>query len=211
MNSNNLMKLAAVVLAIGLSSLTALAQESGEIVDRISYVSDYAELYSEEHEADLNALFEALLDQQQLEIDLLTVESTGDLSISEYGDEILTQWGISDFQNLRRHLLIIIAVEDGTYNIMTTDALERYLPDSVLQRINENVIIPEAESRSIQAAMIVGIEEMIDSYMQAVENETPVHTASGATGMSFADWMGILTIVGGVIVLMLLNHILGGI
>jgi len=211
MNSNNLMKLAAVVLAIGLSSLTALAQESGEIVDRISYVSDYAELYSEEHEADLNALFEALLDQQQLEIDLLTVESTGELSISEYGDEILTQWGISDFQNLRRHLLIIIAVEDGTYNIMTTDALERYLPDSVLQRINENVIIPEAESRSIQAAMIVGIEEMIDSYMQAVENETPVHTASGATGMSFADWMGILTIVGGVIVLMLLNHILGGI
>ena len=209
LNIKILTTLAVLILFVSLIGVqSAIAQDESEIPTPISFVSDYADIFGETQEEDLNKVLADVLVSSGLQIYVLVVESMGDLSIEEYGNAVMESWGIDEDDGLNKQLLFIVAMDQGEYNLITSEGLERYVPDEELARINNEVIVGAIEEeRGIAVAIVLGIEEIIGSYKTNLDESTTVHRASGATGMRLTDFLGIAMILGLVGILLLINSI----
>ena len=209
------------ILLVGtVSTQLAIAQNESEVPTPTSFVSDYADIFGETEEEDLNNVLAEVLVNSGLQIYLLVVESMNGASISEYGADVMASWGIDEADGLNKQLLFIVSMDEGVYNIITTQGLERYVSDDELAEINNTVILPAlarigdesiepvvTPEDGIAVAMVLGIQEIINTYKDNLDENTTVHRASGATGMRLTDYLGILMILGLVAILLLVNSI----
>lgn len=88
-----------------------------------------------------------------------------------FGMALGRKYGIGD-KRQNTGLIIIIAVEDRSYQILTGRGLEGTLPDAVCRRVENRVMVP-ALKRGDWDAAIVGTVKAIDAYVRGDDTIGP--------------------------------------
>ncbi len=85
----------------------------------------------------------------------------------QFGMDLSRKYGIGNKQ--RTGLIIILATEDRSYQILTGNGLEGTLPDGICRRIQNRVMIPELKKGDWDAAIVKTVES-IDKYIRGDES-----------------------------------------
>lgn len=86
----------------------------------------------------------------------------------QFGMDLARKYGIGN-KKARTGLIIILATEDRSYQILTGNGLEGTLPDAITRRIQNRVMVPELKKGDWDAA-IVNTVKSIDEYVRADES-----------------------------------------
>ena len=105
------------------------------------YVNDYGNVLSESEEARLNSLAFLIEENTTIEIAILTVDTTGDLSIEEFAVETFEKNGIGK-KDKDNGLLIVAAIEDRKWRFEVGYGLEPLLTDAKVGLIGTTYLTP---------------------------------------------------------------------
>ena len=119
-------KLLFCLLFIVLFIQPALAQD---IPTLQKYVNDYANVLSSSEETTLNSLAALIEENTTIEIAILTVDTTGDMSIEEFAVETFEKNGIGK-KDIDNGLLIVAAIQDRKWRFEVGYGLEGILNDA---------------------------------------------------------------------------------
>jgi uncharacterized protein len=140
-------------------------------------VVDDANVVSRQVEDQLNAILEDFRIKVGPQIAVLTVESTGNKSLEDYGIDIAREWGIGDSQR-DDGVLLLIVMNDRVLRIETGSGIEGDLTDVEAGRIIDSVVVPELRNNNPDGAVIAGV----DALMTELSGETYAYPEeSGAT------------------------------
>lgn len=100
------------------------------------YVNDYADVLSEETEAELMSTALDLYNQTTAQVVVLTINSLEGEDISDYAVETFRDWGIGD-SNKNNGVLIVLSIEDREMWMTTGYGLEGTLTDVRLGQLRD--------------------------------------------------------------------------
>lgn len=133
------------------------------------YVNDYANVLSAPDETRLNSLASLIEENTTIEIAILTVDTTGDMSIEEFAVETFEKNGIGKKEK-DNGLLIVAAIEDRKWRFEVGYGLEPILNDAKVGLIGRTYLTPAFRE-----------ERYGDGFYNAVEAIDEVIKRSGDT------------------------------
>lgn len=115
----------------------------------------------------------------------------------QFGMELGRKYGIGS-KKQRTGLIIILAVQDRSYQILTGNGLEGALPDAICRRIQNRVMVPELRKQNWDAALLSTLKS-IDSHIRKdneikPESSTAQEDDSATIGIIIALCFGIIFI-----------------
>lgn len=136
------------------------AEDEPKIPELKSRVMDEAFVLTE---SDKTAILDQLKELEKTkgsQIAVLTIDTTGDLTISEYGIKVAEKWklgrkGVSD------GAILIVAVKDKRMRIEVGRGLEEFLTDLRTKQIQERIIKPEFKKKNMSGGIRLGVEAMV--------------------------------------------------
>lgn len=107
----------------------------------------------------------------------------------QFGMNIARKYGVGS-KSQRTGLIIVLATEDRSYQILTGNGLEATLPDAICRRIQNRYMLPELKQRNWDAAIIktvTAIEGYIkkDTSLKAADANEP-DSMSAVLGLAIA-------------------------
>jgi len=111
------------------------------------YVTDNADIINSEYEQKIITLVDHIKKNTTAEIAVLTVKSLEGEDKAQYATEVGQRNGVGK-KDVSNGLLILIAMDDGqgsgkgAYFVATGYGLEGTLPDAIVNRINDQVLLP---------------------------------------------------------------------
>lgn len=114
-------------------------------------------------ESDKTAIISELKDLEKSkgsQIAVLTVDTTGDLTISEYGIKVAEKWKIGR-KGVSDGAILIVAVKDKKMRIEVGRGLEGFLTDLRTKQIQERIIKPEFKKKNMSGGIRLGVEAMV--------------------------------------------------
>jgi uncharacterized protein len=189
-------KIIVLVALFALSVTTAFAKFSTGLPNPKAYVSDFANVISQEAEDRINEKLDYTKKMTTNEVAVVTIKNLGDASIEEYGIALADEWkpGTEEADN---GVIMLFAMENRKMRIEVGQGLEGKLTDVKAKRILDDVIRPEFKAENYDAGVEKGVDEVlriINSSESATvaEQET---TQSPKKGIGFWGWMVIIIIV----------------
>lgn len=117
-------KILAALIAVWLFAFPAAAYVQAPVVQSGSfYVNDYANILFDTHRADILELSRGLYEQTGAQVVVLTVETLGDYSVDEYGQAVISGWGIGGAQG-ENGALILVALEEKVARVFIGEGLD---------------------------------------------------------------------------------------
>ena len=102
------------------------------------FVNDYANVLDGESKARLESALKELRDRAGVEFALVTVETTGDQTISDYSLAVAKGWGIGPKDTSKGGgMLLLLATKDRKWRLQVSRSLEKDLPDDATKRIGD--------------------------------------------------------------------------
>lgn len=105
-----------------------------------NYLVDASNTLSQEQQDEFNALLKSL-DNGKHQFAVLVVDTTGPLSIEQYGIEVAEKWKVGN-EKLDNGAILILAVQDRKVRFEIGKGLEGDIPDSVAGAILDESVIP---------------------------------------------------------------------
>lgn len=99
------------------------------------YVNDYANVIDPAAKDRLTAILNNLKERGDIEFAVVTVPTTGDVPVFDYALSVARGWGIGAKEGEKAGLLLLVAVNDKKYQVLTSRHLEGDLPDILLGTI----------------------------------------------------------------------------
>jgi uncharacterized protein len=171
---------------------TVHAQEDGRLPDRIDYVSDYAQVISEDAEAGLNRALARAEEERGVQIYVLTVPTTEPLPMKEFTARLWESWGLNKEDPERQTLIFLVATEDGLVRLSTSTGLAEVLSDEQLAEILKTAILPAFGQEAYEQGIVAGIQEMLKVLSQEGRAPLPSVSSSRPQRVTGIDLMGIL-------------------
>ena len=125
-----------------------------------SYVSNPDGLLNAATVSELNARLTALDDAGTAHIDVVFVNSIGDLVPKEAATTLFNTWKIGDATK-DNGLLILMVKDQRRMEFETGYGLEGVLPDVLCHRIQQEYMVPRAKEENYDAAVIDGVDAVI--------------------------------------------------
>ena len=120
-----------------------------------SYVSDYANVLSENTEKFIQEHSEALDKKTTAQIVVVTVNNLEGKDIESYANELFNDWGIGD-KDKNNGLLILLSIEERRSRIEVGYGLEGILPDGKTGRFQDSYMIPYYKDDHFDEGMLNG-------------------------------------------------------
>ena len=111
-----------------------------------------------------NLLLKALEKDKGIQTVVVVVKQLEGDDPYQFGMDLARKYGIGNKQ--RTGLIVILATEDRSYQILTGNGLEGTLPDGICRRIQNRVMIPELKRGDWDAAIVKTIQS-IDKYVRS--------------------------------------------
>lgn len=92
------------------------------------YVDDFAHVVTPQAKQELEAFCTRVDHELGVQFALVTVDSTGDTPIRDFGLELGRKWGVGDKQS-RQGVVLVIAVKDHKTDLETERGIEPYITD----------------------------------------------------------------------------------
>jgi uncharacterized protein len=129
-------------------------------------VNDLGNLLTSEEEEKLEKKLKKFNKETSNEIAVVTVESLGDLEVSQFANELGRKWGIGEATK-RNGVLVLISKKGRKANISPSDKLQGALPDVVCSRIIRNDIIPNCKKEQY----FIALDKATDHILAATKGE----------------------------------------
>ncbi|MEI8321790.1 MAG: TPM domain-containing protein [Actinomycetes bacterium] len=178
--------------ATGLSSANA----ANEIPKFTAPVVDSANILSANVESVLNQSLESFRQNSGPQIAVLTVASTGNQSIEDYGIDVARSWGLGN-KTRDDGVLLVIAFDDHKLRIETGSGIEGELTDIEAGRIIDGIIAPQLKAGDPDAAVREGTTALINELSAGIGTTVTAEVSGGSSTTSTGGNLlsGIITLI----------------
>lgn len=136
--------------------------------DARRYVCNPDGVLSQEAVKAIDARLMALEKQTGVQTVVVVVKSLDPDDPFEFGIDLSKKYGIG-LKGKDTGLIVILATEDRSYQILTGEGLEGTLPDALVNRIQDQVMVPKLKDGEWDAAMVSTIEALDGVIRQDAE------------------------------------------
>ncbi len=150
------------------------------------YVNDFADVLSSSAEREITSVAQALQQNGEIEIAVVTVPSMEGNSIEEYSLDLARSWGIGQSQD-NTGLLFLLSMEERQVRIEVGYGLEGDLTDGYVGRILDDYVIPPFKQGDYSSGMVDGtkaiaatLAEKRDFELRNVDSYSVVNQGGGA-------------------------------
>lgn len=126
----------------------------------LKYVNDYAGILTADTKNKIVSAGEELFKKTGAEVAVAVIDTTGDLSVEEYGYELFKKWGIGT-KGKDNGVLLLVAVEDRKLRIEVGYGLEGILPDGKTGRISDEYILPHFKNGDYDSGILSGYYTLV--------------------------------------------------
>lgn len=186
------MKRALTLIITLLLALLPTAALAADVVTYTAdfYVADYANVLSDEVEGLIVLNNDQLTRGTGAQIVVVTINSTGGTEIENYAYTLFNEWGIGD-KARNNGLLILLAVQDGSYWLMPGKGLQDYLTAGDLDEMANEYLIPQAQlgnyEEGIRQLFAACFEKVSIAYDADVTLDESLYYAWLQTGSNGTD------------------------
>jgi len=157
-----------ILLLAGL--VPALAQSP--LPPPTGYVNDYAGVVDSASKARMETTLGNLDRQQQIQMSVVVVETTGGREIFDYSLAVARGWGIGAKDAKKPSLLLLAAIKDRTGFTQVSRHLEGDLPDGLVGQIQRENIVPAFRAGEYGR----GLEDTINAYIGIIAEKNGFST-----------------------------------
>lgn len=152
--------LATVCIACAIAT-GAFSQELVEIPPLRAHVNDYADILSDNVEAEIEAKLTQLEKEDSTQVVVATIPSIGDEDIESYSIRLADKWKIGQ-KGLDNGVIILVARDNRKVRIEVGKGLEETLTDLLAGRIIDYIIIPEFKNGDYDAGIAKAVDAIVD-------------------------------------------------
>lgn len=153
-------------------------------------VNDFANVFSDEQEQELENKLIAYDDSTSTQIVVITTNDLAGWEIEQYGYKIGDAWGVGD-KDKDNGIIITLYVEGRKVNIATGKGTEGAVTDVISKRIIDEVMIPEFKAGSYYNGISYGIDKIYD----ALRGEYKGEPRKKEKGSSIVFWIIVIIII----------------
>ncbi|WP_159581509.1 YgcG family protein [Marinoscillum sp. 108] len=124
-------------------------------------VNDYADILSDDEEANLNQLLKSLEDSIGSQLVILSIVSLDERTIEEYSIDVADNWRIGR-ANYNDGIIITLAMKDRMIRIEVGYGLELIIRDEIAKKIIDSTMIPEFRTGNFNAGLTKASEKIIN-------------------------------------------------
>lgn len=129
------------IFAFGLANVSA-QENKLNFPAPIGFVSDFADVLIKEQELSLERRLVEFAQKSNLEIRIVTVETTGDKSIDDYSLAMAREWNIGSKTKSDYAALLLIDVGNRKYRTQINRDLETVFSDSHVGEMQKQTLVP---------------------------------------------------------------------
>ncbi|MFS8855399.1 TPM domain-containing protein [Synechococcus sp. H55.2] len=150
------------------------------------WVSDTADILSSSTENELNRLLTQLEQRTTAEMAVVTVPNTqGYATPKAFTTQLFNYWGIGK-AGRNNGVLFLISVGDRRVEIETGRGLATILPDSRVQQIIDQQILPKFRNRDFDGGTLAGVRQLTSVLQGQPVAEVPSAASQASTSLSTA-------------------------
>lgn len=139
----------------------------------IGYVTDFANILSDDTELSLESRLESFAKETSIEIAVVTVNSLDGDSIENYANELFREWGVGK-KEYNNGILFLVAPNERKVRIEVGYGLEGAMPDIQAGYIIDNIVVPAFKNGNYDSGVVEGVDATI-SVVQGEQFETKVN------------------------------------
>lgn len=181
------------VIAFIVYSLPLLAQESFTLytvpnpkaVDN-TWVSDPGQNLSDSDRQRINELLDDLERDTSAEVVVVILPSIGDEVPKDFAVDLFQHWGIGK-QMKDNGLLLLIVLDQRTWELETGYGLEGQLPDVTLKRLGEDRLVPHLREDRMGEGIYQLLSAIAEELYGASADTAIHHTGPGSTGGNVSE------------------------
>lgn len=175
------------------------------------YVNDYAQVVDAASKQQMERTLANLDRQHQIQISVVTVETTGGQDIFDYSLAVARGWGIGSKDAQKPSLLLLAAIKDRKAFTQVSRHLEGDIPDGLAGQIQREHIIPAFRAGEYGR----GLLETINAYVDVIAEKngfsadtirpggTPAVRSTPRGGNSSIPFCGIAIVIIGIVIFLL--------
>jgi len=176
------------VFAIEWDEIVADTPASGGIeVQREWYVKDYAEILSDETEAEITSMVEEIVASEIGALAVVTVPNLDGGEANQRAVELGRAWGIGHAER-DDGVLFLTSVEDRVTYIATGYDVEPYIPDIIAFNITEYTVVPYFREGDYDSGILEGTKEIRKRLLEMeplTAEEIAEMSEGGGVGLSW--------------------------
>lgn len=161
------------------------------------YVQDFANILTENEEAQLKNIGRQIEDQTSSQIAVLTVDSIGEASIEEYAVEAYRKYGLGTAEN-NNGVLLVLAMKEKKIRIEVGYGLEGTITDGKAGSLLDEYAIPRLQNKQPNLAVM----ETYQALANEVSSTNEFGTAPRETQQQdfpIPSWLLIIIVIGVVV------------
>ncbi|MDQ3666753.1 MAG: TPM domain-containing protein [Acidobacteriota bacterium] len=178
------------VFGAGYLGTNSRAQEKAQLPARTGYVNDFARVVDDAARQRLDTLLDNFKKRSGIELNLATVQTTGDQDIFAFSRQLAGDWRVGSRGSFRKTLLLVVSVDEKAVFTQLSKSVQAELPEGILGELNQRVSGPISSGRFSQ-----GLTEGVDHFIAAVakkmgfslQNIDPAQSVASAASVPVSD------------------------
>jgi tetratricopeptide (TPR) repeat protein len=142
------------------------AQEKTPLPARTGYVNDFANVVDDATRQRLDIVLDNLKKKSGIELNLATVQTTGDQGIFAFSRQLASEWSIGARNSSKKTMLLVVSVDEKTVFTQLSRSVQVELPEGILGELNQRVRGPINSGRFSQ-----GLSDWVDHFIGAIGNK----------------------------------------
>ncbi|MGH9928788.1 MAG: TPM domain-containing protein, partial [Pyrinomonadaceae bacterium] len=159
---------AALFLSLGINQL---AQTPQKLPAPTGHVNDFAGVVNEQTRQQLENILANLKLKTGIEFEIVTVQSTGGVDISEFSLQLARDWNIGARTSARKSLLLVLAVNEKTSFTRFSKSVQNDLPEGVLGEMGQRMRA-RADAGQFSESLNTGVQYFVNSLAQKLAFST---------------------------------------
>lgn len=163
--------------------------------NRLQYLCNPDTVISEATTAQVDAMLRQLEDSTGVQTVCVVVKHLEGDDPYTFGMDLSRKYGIG-LAGQNSGLIIILATEDRSYQILTGEGLEATLPDAVCSRVERRIMVPHLKEGDWDGAILMTVKAL-SQYIKGDDSLVPAESDGDSDGEDFVT----LLFLGGFVVL----------
>ncbi|HYN24975.1 MAG TPA: TPM domain-containing protein [Pyrinomonadaceae bacterium] len=151
------------VFCAGYLGMNSRAQDKTQLPARTGYVNDFAHVVDDPTRQRLDTILDNLKTRSGIELNLATVQTTGNQDIFAFSRQLAGDWGVGSRGSSRKTLLLVVSVDEKAVFTQLSRSVQRELPEGILGELNQRVRGPISSGRFSQ-----GLTDGVDHFIAAL-------------------------------------------
>jgi tetratricopeptide (TPR) repeat protein/uncharacterized membrane protein YgcG len=148
------------IFGAGYLGVNSGAQEKVQLPARTGYVNDFAHVVDETTSRRLDTILDNVKKRSGIELNLATVQTTGNQDIFSFSRQLAGDWGIGSRGTSKKTLLLVLSVDEKTVFTQLSKSVQGELPEGILGELNQRVRGPISSGRFSQG-LVDGVDHFV--------------------------------------------------